>query len=412
MALDIIHAQPRVNDNPHVLPAARGDGPLNGFSKPKAAFDKACGVCDPSTQTNFSDGVWKNMTKAKPKKGLALKFPKPRDDAQSKAVSNKSRRVGGAPRRKRRTAVNLKVFGRPRPRHDLLLILKEKVDPRTGKTKPGFPIRARMRCEIRTRIKSLTVWKHSGAKGPIKPANMPVRRASRVLRKLRAETLVPSFASPKFTRQYRRRFCGVVLEAIERIPAETIYLYTVIPASWRVDGRTLHTKDPKKLLRQFRTQLNRAGLSAFGGWLIAFVHGDYDKTYDIFQLHLHVLVVGEKVHALERLRELRIYKSSAHVKRPIVRKRLKAPARQISYYLAQDFWPSKPTVLVRDVPVRVRERKRIPEPRHAEVLMWLDRQRFADLVWLHGCRITGRRLVVQVRSARKNPGQLLSKTNR
>ena len=217
---------------------------------------------------------------------------------------------------------------------------------------------------------------------------------------------------PDFTRQYRRRFCGVVLEAIERIPAETIYLYTVIPASWRVDGPTLHTKDPKKLLRQFRTQLNRAGLSALDGWLIAFVHGDYDKTYDIFQLHLHVLVVGEKVHALQGLRELRIYKPSAHVKRPIVRKRLKAPARQISYYLAQDFWPSKPTVLVRDVPVRVRERKRIPEPRHAEVLMWLDRQRFADLVWLHGCRITGKRLVVQVPTARKNPGQPLSKTNR
>ena len=44
MALDIIHEQPRVAGNPHVLPAARGDGPLNGFSKPKAAFDKACGV--------------------------------------------------------------------------------------------------------------------------------------------------------------------------------------------------------------------------------------------------------------------------------------------------------------------------------------------------------------------------------
>ncbi|MFO1098728.1 MAG: hypothetical protein U1E81_10840 [Xanthobacteraceae bacterium] len=129
----------------------------------------------------------------------------------------------------------------------------------------------------------------------------------------------------------------------------------------------------------------------------SFVHGDYDEAYDVFQLHLHVLVVGEKVRAVEALRKLRIYKPSTYVKRPIVRRRLKDRARQISYYLAQDFWPAKPTVIVRGVPVRVRDRKRIPEPRHAEVLMWLDRRRFADLVWLHGCRIGGRRLVVQVR---------------
>jgi hypothetical protein len=394
------------------------------------------------------------MTQTKRKKRVALKFAKPRDDAQSQArsiskirrdarrpagdrggngrevpaeltdeqgnsqmnqstlSSGKSRRGGDAARRKRRTAVNLKLFRKPRARHDLLLILKEALDPRTGATKSGFPTRARMRSEIRTRIKSLTAWKNSSQKGPIKPANLPVRRAKRMLRKLRAEILVSSFASPRFTRQYRRRFCGVVLEAIERIPAETIYLYTIVPASWRVDGTTLHTKDPKGLLRQFRTQLNRAGLSALGGWLITFVHGDYDKTYDIFQLHLHVLVVGDKVHALERLRELRIYKPSAHVKRPIVKKRLKDPARQISYHLAQDFWPSKPTVFVKDVSVRVRERRRIPEPRHAEVLMWLDRQRFADLVWLHGCRITGKRLVAQVQTARETPGQLFSKATR
>jgi hypothetical protein len=344
------------------------------------------------------------MTKAKPKNDLAPRFVKPRDDPQSKALSNRSGRVGGTPRPKKRAAVNLKLFGRPRARHDLLLILKEEVDSRTGETKPGFPTRARMRSEIRTRIKSLIAWKHSSQKGPIKPANLPVRRVRRVLRKLRARALVPSFASPRFTRQYRRRFCGVVLEAIERIPAETIYLYTIVPASFRVDGPTLHTTEPKKLLRQFRTQLNRAGLSALDSWLIAFVHGDYDEAYDIFQLHLHVLVVGEKVHAVEKLRDLRIYKPSAHVKRPIVSKRLTDQARQISYHLAQDFWPSKPTIFIKGVPVRVRERRRIPEPRHAEVLLWLDRQRFADLVWLHGCRITGGRLVVQVRNRAEGPG--------
>jgi integrase len=43
-ALAIVEAQPRVKGNPYVFAASRGDGPLNGFNKRKAAFDKACGV--------------------------------------------------------------------------------------------------------------------------------------------------------------------------------------------------------------------------------------------------------------------------------------------------------------------------------------------------------------------------------
>jgi integrase len=43
-ALAIVKAQPRIRGNDHVFAAARGSGPLNGFNKRKAAFDKACGV--------------------------------------------------------------------------------------------------------------------------------------------------------------------------------------------------------------------------------------------------------------------------------------------------------------------------------------------------------------------------------
>jgi integrase len=44
VALAIIQAQPRFKSNSFVFAAARGDGPLNGFNKRKAAFDEACGV--------------------------------------------------------------------------------------------------------------------------------------------------------------------------------------------------------------------------------------------------------------------------------------------------------------------------------------------------------------------------------
>jgi integrase len=43
-ALAIIQAQPRFKNNPYVFAAGRGTGPMNGFYKRKAAFDKACEV--------------------------------------------------------------------------------------------------------------------------------------------------------------------------------------------------------------------------------------------------------------------------------------------------------------------------------------------------------------------------------
>jgi len=43
-ALAIMNAQLRIDGNPFVFAAARGPGSLNGFSKRKAQFDRACGV--------------------------------------------------------------------------------------------------------------------------------------------------------------------------------------------------------------------------------------------------------------------------------------------------------------------------------------------------------------------------------
>jgi integrase len=43
-ALAIINAQPKRVGNEYVFAAVRGPGPLNGFNKRKAAFDKDCGV--------------------------------------------------------------------------------------------------------------------------------------------------------------------------------------------------------------------------------------------------------------------------------------------------------------------------------------------------------------------------------
>jgi hypothetical protein len=228
-------------------------------------------------------------------------------------------------------------------------------------------------------------------------AQLPVRYAERLIRKLKSQKLCPSFADPRFMRLFRRAFIGTVLAGLEGIDNRDIALYTVVPRTWRRSGTELNSITPKMLLEQFRSQLNRRGVAALDGWLIASVRGEYNPTWDYWQLHLHVLTVREKADAIERLRRMPLYRPSALVHRPIIRKTLKDRVWQVSYYLAQSFWPSKWTSA--DESGKARERQRIPDPRHAEWLIWLDQQKFADLIWLHGCEILEGKIQVAPRAS-------------
>jgi hypothetical protein len=58
-------------------------------------------------------------------------------------------------------------------------------------------------------------------------------------------------------------------------------------------------------------------------------------------------------------------------------------------YLVQSFWPSRPVYISDDGKRRrVREKRRIPEPYHSQVLLWLDQWRLVDLTLMIGLRVT------------------------
>ena len=282
-------------------------------------------------------------------------------------------------------------FKKPAPRYDIAKILTAEVDPRTCDFSPGFETEAEIQAETSFRIKSLATWMRASSSGRLlkgrRTADIPVPEVEQLLAKFKSRRVASSFAVPKYMSRFRRGFVGAVLEALDRFPKRNIRLYTVIPRSWRVRGPKLNSVRPKRLLEQFRAQLNRVGISALDGWLIAYLHGEYDFNYDVWQLHLHVLAVGEKAEAIENLRSRALYRPSAHVDRPIFRSPLRHRARQVSYHAAQGYWPSKATVQKSGKSVRTRRRQRIPEPRHAEWLNWFDQQAFTDLVWLHGCKL-------------------------
>lgn len=206
----------------------------------------------------------------------------------------------------------------------------------------------------------------------------------------RFRQLVPTFASSRFVRVRRLELYGQVAPTIDKLRISNVALFTVISPTWCVPGGALSTVHPKRLLEQFRSQLNRAGLASHCGWFIATLHGRYDVASDSYELHIHAIVVGEKYRAFDILRHSQTYQPTEAVKKPIRRTKLKAVAVQLPYYLLQPFWPSR--IPSNGTGSNSRARHRIPEPRHAEWLIWIDQWRFSDMVLMHGCAFVGGRL--------------------
>jgi hypothetical protein len=209
-----------------------------------------------------------------------------------------------------------------------------------------------------------------------------------------------TFASSAYMRRFRLRFVGAVLKLIRDDPAAQISVVTIIPRDWRIPGRALPAVKPKQYLERFRQQLVRAGLKDADGWMIAFLHGVYDPSHDAYELHLHLVVTDGLIPLINKLRALPSYRPSdpaqaGHIRQPIRVQPLANPARRVSYYLAQSFWPSKPSYQKNGVWRRSRRRQRIPDPRLAEWLMWIDRLSFSDLLMLRGCRLGDGSLIAQ-----------------
>lgn len=207
---------------------------------------------------------------------------------------------------------------------------------------------------------------------------------------------LPNFADPIFTRVFRNRFISHVMAAVAAEAGQaTVKLYTIWAEGWRRSPEQLRAFDVTQLREALRAHLIRAGLAELSGWFILVVHGEYMTAGGYFQIHFHAVVVGDKCQAFEALRAIPAFEGGrqAAIYRPVVAQDVVNPARQLSYVF-QPFWPRKqlgeaPGV---DKPYSRGPRLRIPEPAHARYLLWLSRQNFADLVWMHGIAVRNGRL--------------------
>jgi hypothetical protein len=200
-----------------------------------------------------------------------------------------------------------------------------------------------------------------------------------------------SMACALFMRWFRYRFIG----ALWRLYAEQLQVgspktFTIIPRAWEFRPEELMDVDPRRLMASLRSILYKMGAKGADGWLIVFLHGEYDPVAGVFRIHVHGLASLEMIQVVKRLRELPQFKtrrlSPTGVPEAIYRpvriswKPLADLPAPLSY-LAQSFWPSR-AIYVDQYGKNRRQKlkRRIPEPYHSLVLLWLDRWHPDDLM--------------------------------
>jgi hypothetical protein len=192
-------------------------------------------------------------------------------------------------------------------------------------------------------------------------------------------------------RPLRNKLAGHIYKLVERDP-KLAFTATLIPRQWEFRGGELDRANPKAMLNGLRSAINRAGFDGSKGWLIAGIHGEHEPTSDAHVLHLHAVGSGSARATIDALRKSWCFKSGTgdagkvNVKRRIrlSRKPLTGLPSPLTYVL-QSYWPEKPIFEASDGhDMRWWHKRRIEEPRHAEVLHWLHRNRPRDIVLLMG----------------------------
>ncbi|RSV12426.1 hypothetical protein CA236_18200 [Sphingomonas sp. ABOLG] len=156
-----------------------------------------------------------------------------------------------------------------------------------------------------------------------------------------------------------------------------------------------------RFMARIRSALNREGARDACGYLIGYFHCDYDPTTGLFSPHLPMLLKGEMIEVVDRLRtrtKYRSVKAGASPESPVnlpikIDRRPIQNAVSAVTYLMKSYWPAIASGDSGDGRhVRYGRRYSIPEPIHTKVLLWLHKHRFEDLRLLIGVRDTTRGL--------------------
>ncbi len=259
---------------------------------------------------------------------------------------------------------------------------------RPSRTSRYFETKEAAKNEDRTRRRMIKKFeKLSGS-----PDLTVTKRQCRSLRKSIKLACTP--ASSVYMRNQRDLIVGHLWSAIADT-TETAFTFTLAPRSCEVQGGRLEEIDPKEILQKLRSALIRAGFDGRNGWLVCFMHGEHEPNDDVFVVHVHGVGVGSARSAINNLRKQRDFaprevRSAERVYHRVrmTRKKLTGLPEPLTY-VVQSFWPERAAFEnVAGKRKRQRDKRRIEEPRHTEVLLWLDKWRLRDTCLMMGIQVT------------------------
>jgi hypothetical protein len=174
--------------------------------------------------------------------------------------------------------------------------------------------------------------------------------------------------------------------------------FAIIPVTWEFAADKLWTVNAILLMAAFRTALYKVGAAAATGWIFLYLHGEFDPVAKVYRLHVHGIAYGGMVQVVDRLRTLPNYRtarwlpdgspSPVYRRVRMTRKPLNRLPRPLTY-LVQSFWPARALWVSDDGRHRrARQKRRLPEPYHSQVLLWLDKWSIDDLTLMIGLRVT------------------------
>ena len=219
--------------------------------------------------------------------------------------------------------------------------------------------------------------------------------APRLARRLREKKA--SLASARHLRTERDRVLSNVWQVVDQTGYTNASTVTAIPRGWLIPAGQLHKVDPRRLIHQLRAHFYRYGAKAGEGFLIGFLHGEYDPATDKIQIHFHAVVSGRMRSVLDRSRAGWSYRHLDEFGRRLPVKGVRRSLLPLSNmprpitYLLKSYWPSKWTGKTGSGD-RIKQGRpsRIPDPRHTEVLVWLDRWSLEDIKLTIGVRASSR----------------------
>lgn len=206
----------------------------------------------------------------------------------------------------------------------------------------------------------------------------------------------PTLASSRSMRDQRIRVIGAMWHHVA-FEGMTARVATISPKSWRLSPADLVALNPRTLLNRLRSDLYKVGTSSSDCWMIGIMHGEFEKTSQMFQTHMHVIANPKMIEMIDRLRRLPNYSGSSAkgIDRTAVYHPIRVERRELSdlptplTYLAKSYWTARAQFESVDGKLRLpRVKTRIPEPYHSMLLLWLHQWKLSDMTLMMGLKAT------------------------